>query len=129
MNLKTGGTALVVGAVGGVLEQTQGQLKLSDTLKPDYGLVVGAVALIGGIALQSTMPFTQPDIVDGLVDSGLALVGFKGAQMVLKQTGAASGWAAHQVGPAYAGLYGSMAAPCARGSLGGIQGVPKRELV
>jgi len=129
VNLKTGGTSLVVGAVGGVLENTQAPLKVSDTLSLDWGLLAGAVALVGGVVMQSTMPFTQPEIVDGLVDSGLALVGFKGAQMVMKATGVASGWAAHQVGPAYAGLYGAVAAPCARGSLGGMSGVPKRELV
>jgi hypothetical protein len=128
VNLKTGGTSLVVGAVGGVLENTQAPLAVAG-LTLDWALVAGAVALVGGVVLQSTAPFTQPDIADGLIDSGLALVGLKGSQMLLKATGTASGWSAHQVGPAFAGLYGSMASPCARGSLGGIQGVPKRELV
>jgi len=129
VNLKTGGTSLVVGAVGGVLENTQTPLKLSDTLSLDWALITGAVALVGGAVMQQAMPFAQPDIADGLVDSGLALVGLKGVQMVLKATGSTAGWTAHQVGPAYAGLYGGLAAPCARGSLGGMSGVPKRELV
>jgi len=87
-NLSRAGSAAVLGLASGVLEGpdisrlTLGENELS------YGLVVEAVALVGGGMLQFVSPYTMPQVADGLVEGSLALLGRRGAEYAMSQASA-----------------------------------------
>ena len=89
MNLARTATAAVVGAGSGVAGEAIEPLKFgavgSETVV-SWGTIVEAVALLGGAGLQFMSPFTMPNIADGMVDGGIALLAARGARYVMTQT-------------------------------------------
>ena len=74
MNLVRTGTAAVTGLVSGVVEkQVVGSLALGGQSIP-YAGVAEAGMLVVGAVMQFVAPFTMPNVADGLVDGGAALV-------------------------------------------------------
>lgn len=132
MNLARTGTAAVVGIASGMLAvKATTTLSLGTNMAVSYATVAEAVSLVAGAALQALSPYTMPDIVDGLVDGGAALLLRRGAvyaqgkkETLAARTGT-SAWAAP--------LYGSpsaynVASPCARGAVGSVGNTARREL-
>jgi hypothetical protein len=98
----------------------------------EAGTILEAVALLGGAVIQMASPYTMPDVVDGLVDGGVALLLRRGgiqAMKMVKPAALYSGAWSQPAGLYGARGYGSMASPCARGVTGGVADVPRRELV
>jgi len=77
MNLVRTGAGVGVGVVDGFLEANT--LSLGTTVV-SYGTIVEAVALIGGAVMQIMMPYSMPELADGLVDGGAALLAFRGTK-------------------------------------------------
>ena len=137
MNLARTGTVAGVGLVSGVLGSikksgAQPALFTLGSAVITYDVAFEAVALVGGALLQFTSPHTMPDVVDGLVDGGAALLfrragGWVGGQIPGLSSYAVGGYAAP-------GLYNAspwaQASPCAaRGAVGGVGVTAKKELV
>lgn len=66
--------------------------------KLSWATIVEAAGLVVGAGLQFMAPFTMPNVADGLVDGGLALLAARGGRNFLKAPAAASmygGYASH----------------------------------
>lgn len=137
MNLARTGTVAGVGLVSGVLGSikkagVQTPLFLLGTTAITYDIAFEAVALVGGALLQFTSPNTLPDVVDGLVDGGAALLfrragGWVGGQIPGLSTPAPAGYAAPGI---YNASPWAQASPCsARGAVGGVGVTAKKELI
>jgi len=84
MNLARTGSAAVVGVVSGGLEAKTTPVDLGDT-KISWGTIAEAAAVVVGGGMQLMAPYMAPNIVDGLVDGGIALLASRGAQYALAQ--------------------------------------------
>jgi hypothetical protein len=133
MNLARTGTAGVLGLASGALTPpTVAPIVITSTMSVEAGTILEAVALVGGAVMQFASPYSVPDIVDGLVDGGVALLLRRGgiwAMKAVKPAAAYLGAYAQPAGLYGAHAYGAMASPCARGVVGGVADVSRRELV
>jgi len=140
MNMTRTASAGAIGVVSGVLSSpsvVKIPLDLGGT-KISWGTVAEAVAVVGGSMAQYFMPFTAPNIVDGLVDGGIALLGRRGGEYAAAQLagGTAAGYAvsAARVAPmmgagGYGGGYPALPAPSyARGAIGAISRTPRVQI-
>lgn len=94
-----------------------------------YSTIVELLAVLGGAGMQFFSPYTMPNVVDGLVDGGLALVARRGAYAVLKQTMPTNyPMYAHRIGGAYVSPQLSAAGYGAYGQIGAVSRVPRRSL-
>ncbi|RJO60337.1 MAG: hypothetical protein C4542_09605 [Dehalococcoidia bacterium] len=126
MHLVRTGSAAAVGVASGMLEtSSMAPIVLGGFAITPAALVEG-LALIGGGALQYFSPFTMPNIVDGVVDGGAALLGRRVGTMV--GTRFLSGSAYARGGGSFA-PYQVNGAGAARGYVGSVAGAPKRTLV
>lgn len=76
MNLAGMGGAAGIGLLSSYLYGKPG-IDLGTTAAPNMipaDLIAEGVAVVGGVALQMLMPYTMPDVVDGVVNGGLALL-------------------------------------------------------
>lgn len=95
-------SALGLGGVSGVTEPT-GMLKLAPIKLGDQSIswatIAEATGVVVGAGLQFMAPFTLPNVADGLVDGGLALLAARGARNFLKAPAAGAmyggGYASH----------------------------------
>lgn len=131
MNLVRTGSSTVVGVASGALENRTPLVLGSTSVR--WSTVAEGIALVGGAVMQLLSPFTMPNVVDGLVDGGAALLAARGTKYAMAQTGAGAMYGAHSYGSPYlanpAAAYGGLASPCARGAVGNVSGAPKKELV
>lgn len=86
MNLVRTGVAAVAGLASGALSSPKVAPLTLGTTSISWGLVAEAVAVVGGAGLQFISPFTAPNIADGLVDGGVALLAARGANWAMSQT-------------------------------------------
>ena len=104
-----------------------------------YGAVTEAVALVAGVGMQLLMPFTLPDVAEGLTDAGLVLLAHRMTHELTHKPGGLSGgvgpapvvafpynaqFQPYQANPAVAPWAGAAARP----SVGSIAGLPKVNL-
>jgi len=139
MNLARTGVAGALGIGSGVLDPASGVVQplMLGTTSVSYAAILEALGLVGGGILQFAMPYTMPDVADGLVDGGIALLAARGtkyavAKMRPTTAGAAAAYlGAQRVGALASGNgYGALTgAPLySRGQVGGMAGVSKRTL-
>lgn len=133
MNLARTGAAGVLGLASGALTPpTVAPITITSGVVLEAGTILEIVGLLGGAVLQQASPYTMPDVVDGLVDGGLALLLRRGGIQAMKMVKPAAAYVGAWAQPAGlygAHAYGAMASPCARGVVGGSADVPRRELV
>ncbi len=143
MNLARVGTAAVLGLASGALTPNVKAgipaLQISADVAIEYGTILEAVALVGGAIMQFASPYSIPDVVDGLVDGGAALLMHRAGTFGMKQAFpyAVGGYAsAGRMANGYIGgasPWNMAASPCvgaaARPAAGNISGLPKKELV
>lgn len=134
MNLVRIGSSAVVGVASGALENRTPLVLGTTSVR--WSTVAEGVALVGGAVMQLLSPFTMANMVDGLVDGGVALLAARGTKYAMAQTGAGAMYGAHygaHYGSPYlanpAAAYGGLASPCARGAVGNVGNAPKKELV
>lgn len=121
-NLIRMGSAAALGVASHVLEPpTVAPLNLGGQTIT-YSTIAETLALVGGLAIQMAMPFTYPNVVDGMVDGGAALVARRATRYMMTQvkTGAMT--------------YPTMRIPApsfTRSQVGSVQGmgIPRRTLV
>lgn len=128
MNLVRTGTAGVVGVVSGVVSKQFNKSVNLGGQSISYAAIAETGLLVVGAVMQFVSPMTFPQMADGLVDGGAALVLKRATEKLMPAATATGAWyGARQV----SGMgYGSMAAPCAgaRGSVGSVSSTGKREL-
>lgn len=101
MQMMREGAALGAGILSGVATQqfrnSAGAKPLYDSNPADPNAIkvwadtaVEVVAAVGGSAMQYFMPFTAPQVVDGLVDGGLALLARRATMHFMKPATAAA---------------------------------------
>lgn len=132
MKLMTTGAAAAVGLAAGYFAENPGTAPLmGDASKPndlmtihrDKAVELGA--LVGGALMQYMYPFTYPDVADGLVSGGAALLGRRIGVRSFQNTPrtqapypmAVMGGAMGHALPSYGGAV--------RGQIGSISGVSK----
>ena len=128
MSLSRTGGAVVVGAASAVLAPPTVAPLTFGTTVITWSTVAEALALIGGGAMQMLAPFTMPNIADGLVDGGAALLSRRGVLYALALTRPAALMGVQVGGQAMdAGAY---ARPSynGRGQVGANAGLPKKTL-
>ncbi len=86
MNLLRTGVAAAAGLASGALSSPKVTPLTLGTTSVSWGLVAEAVAVVGGAGLQFISPFTAPNLADGLVDGGIALLAARGANWAMSQT-------------------------------------------
>lgn len=127
MNLARTGTAAVVGMASAAAESPRlGSIPIVGQ-NVTYSTLVELLAVVAGGGMQYFSPYTVPNIVDGLVDGGIALLAKRGTERVLSQM--ASPMFAERIGGRFVApalLPGGMGA---YGQIGSIGGVPRRKLV
>lgn len=83
--LSSGALGLVSGGLnGGFVDPIK--IGTTNPTVIQWATVAEAVGFVGGAMMQQFMPYTVPDIVDGVVDGAIALLGRRGAELVLKNT-------------------------------------------
>ncbi len=127
LNLMRTGTGAVLGVGSGVLEPPTTQPLMLGTTAISYSTILEATGLVAGAALQLVSPYTVPEVADGLVDGGVALLARRGSQYAMSKTRTAA--YARPDAYANAALANSRAKALAnaRASIGGLggQNVPK----
>ncbi len=123
MNLVRIGSAAVVGVASGALGQMATKPLMAEHPQlTSWSAIAEALALVGGGVLQFVSPFTMPDVVDGIVDGGIALVARRASDYVIGKTKApAASYAAQAAGYLASGMG-------ARGQMSNISGLPHYSL-
>jgi hypothetical protein len=126
MNLVRTGVAAVAGLASGALSSPRVTPLTLGTTSVSWGLIAEGVAVVGGAGLQFISPFTAPNLADGLVDGGIALLSARGANWAMSKTAPAApmygrGQLATRVSPAE-----MMSA--ARGAIGSVGSTKKFSL-
>ena len=86
MNMVRTGTCAAAGVASGVLSSTQIQpLNLGGQVI-SWATIAEALALVGGAGMQFMAPFTAPNLADGLVDGGAALLAARATTWAMTQT-------------------------------------------
>lgn len=119
-----------IGAGSGVLGSGALGLKPITVMGQTFGYdtVLEVAALVGGAAIQMFMPYTMPEVVDGVVDAGVALGARRLTAHVMKKT-SSSAAAAYGMGALGGrGAAYPMGAGFARPAIGNISTASKRKL-
>jgi len=112
LNIIRTGTAAVVGAASGGLDADPTRVWKFGAAGSEtvicYGTIVEAVALVAGAGLQLMMPFMAPNLADGAVDAGAALLAARGTRIALKPAAAGYTYPSRMVGALNAGVPANM---------------------
>ena len=86
LNITRIGTSAVVGAASGAIDPSIDSTRVIELGGQviSWSAILEAVALVGGGALQLMSPHLAPNVADGMVDSGAALLAARGTRMALK---------------------------------------------
>lgn len=128
LNLPRTGTAAVVGVASGVLSDETRFPPLGTAPNTfSWGTIAEAAATLGGVGLQMMMPMTAPNLADGLVDGGLALLAARGTRWAMAQAAPPAGGMMAAAYPSRLVGAGNIA-PDYRAQIGNISGVRKVQL-
>lgn len=125
MNMVRTGTSAVTGVASGVLASDMvAPLQLGGQVI-SWATIVESLALIGGLGMQFMSPYTAPNMADGLVDGGAALLAARATVWAMSQ-GAGGGAAAYALHMAQRANNPSRAMNAGRrAAIGGGSPVPK----
>jgi len=88
LNLARTGTAVAVGLIDGVVEAKMATPAFTlGTTAIHWSTIAEGVAVLGGAAWQFMAPYSMPNIADGLVEGGGALLAKRLTGMALGGTG------------------------------------------
>lgn len=122
MNLSRTGTTVLVGAASGALRGQRPLVLGGNAIS--YPAMAEAFALATGALLQFMSPYTAPNVADGLVDGGAALLAKRGTEVLMNRVAPAP--AAMLAGGGYAPW--AMPSYDGRPQVGSIGKTPKRTL-
>lgn len=126
MNLVRTGTAAGLGVASGVLsDEVRFPPVVIGETSISYGAIAEGVGVVIGAGLQFMSPFTTPNLADGLVDGGAALLGSRLTKWAMTQWAqpAAGAYARRSMGATRVSpnLAGHQASP----QIGSVGRVPK----